>query len=82
MLGLYLTRNGNTAEINGISEYFLFGENQIILSGTVEGQVGAWDAMGNYRLNQVLGINDKHELDLVSVLDSNLQTNYNDKEEK
>ena len=81
MLGLYLTRNGNVANVNGISEYFLFGETQIILSGIVNSELVAWDSMGNYRTNQVLGITEKHDLDLVSTLDSEQQNNYTNKEE-
>ena len=65
MLSTYITRSGNFAEINGISEYRLFSEDHIMLSGKVDGLDCEWDKQGRYRLNTVLGIKEPHELDLV-----------------
>lgn len=76
MIGKYLARNGNIINIDGMSEYYLFGETHIILSGMIEDQLGAWDEMGNYKLNKVLNIEDKHEFDIVSSLDDNGTESY------
>jgi hypothetical protein len=66
MLSTYVTRNGQLASIDGISEYYLFGEEYIMLSGTVDGLDCEWDKYGRYRLNRVLGIKEPHDLDLTS----------------
>ena len=66
MLSQYITRSGSLALINGISEYRLFSEDHIMLSGSVEGIDCEWDNHGRYRLNGVLGIKEPHNLDLVS----------------
>lgn len=71
MLSQYITRNGNLALIDGISDYYIFGEEQIILSGTVDGIDCAWDKFGRYRVNVVLGIKEKHELDLIDWVKEN-----------
>lgn len=78
MIGKYKTRDGNLVEIDGVSQYFSFGQNVTILSGNVYDennnvQIGHWDEFGNYRLNKLMGINDKHDLDIVSVLEENIQ---------
>jgi hypothetical protein len=65
MLSQYVTRNGLLASINGISEYRIYNEDHIMLSGTVDGQDCEWDKQGRYRLNRVLGIKEPHSLDLV-----------------
>ncbi len=68
MLSTYVTRNGLLALINGISEYRIYNEDHIMLSGTVDGQDCEWDKYGRYRLNRVLGIKEPHNLDLVDWL--------------
>lgn len=65
MLSIYITRDGRLAMINGISEYYCFGETHIMISGTVDGDDCEWDKHGNYRLNSVLGIKTTSTLDLV-----------------
>ncbi len=77
MIGKYKTRNGSLVEVDGVSQYFSFGENITILSGNVYDednniQIGQWDEFGNYRLNKLMNINDKHDLDIVSVLEENI----------
>lgn len=68
---VYVTRNGKLAHIDGISQYRNFGKDYILLSGDVDGEICAWDGQGRYRLNQVLGIKESHELDLVSWVEEN-----------
>ena len=66
MFSTYITRSGELAEINGVSEYRLYMEDHIMLSGKVDGVNCEWDKYGRYRLNTVLGIREPHQLDLVS----------------
>lgn len=66
MFSTYITRNGKEANITGVAEYRSFNEDHILLSGTVEDTEVHWDKYGRVRLNQVLGIKDVNDLDLVA----------------
>lgn len=76
MIGAYKTRNGTIVEITGISQYTSFGKMTIILSGTIDNEIGSWDELGRYKLNEVLGIEDKHPLDIVESLEQNGQEGH------
>jgi hypothetical protein len=65
MFSKYITRNGSIALINGISQYYSFGQDRILLSGTVNEELCSWDKNGKARINQVIGLDEPHELDLV-----------------
>jgi hypothetical protein len=65
MFSQYITRNGNIALIDGVSQYYSFGESRILLSGTVNGELVTWDGTGKNKINQVIGLDELHDLDLV-----------------
>lgn len=66
MFSQYITRNGDIATIDGISEYYLFGENHVIYSGTVNDNIVAWNKHGRCKINEVVGLkNENHPNDLV-----------------
>jgi hypothetical protein len=69
----YITRNGSIALIDGLSEYYLFGEDHIILTGTVDGVDCTWGKNGRVRINQVIGLKEKHSMDLVSWIDDSVE---------
>lgn len=60
----YITRNGNLALINGISEYYIFGQEVVILTGKVDGVEYSWDGNGKLKTNQILGIKEDSPYDL------------------
>ncbi len=72
----YVTRNGSIAIIDGISTYYCWHEDHIMISGKVDGIDCEWNKSGRVRTNVVLGIKDKHELDLVDWIDDSVEGLY------
>ena len=73
MFSTYCTRRGNTALLNGISQYRMTNESGIpygrmvtLITGKVDGMSVTWDEAGRYKFNQLVGDEVLHDLDLVS----------------
>lgn len=60
----FITRNGNLAIIDGISEYYIFNQEVIILTGKIDGIEYSWDGSGRLKTNKVLGIREANPYDI------------------
>lgn len=59
-----LTRNGQLAEIIGISEYTIFNQSEKIMFGIVSGEEVHWNKYGRVKTNELLLL-DQNQLDIV-----------------
>lgn len=61
----YHTRNNKLVELNGVSEYTIFGENTRIVTGIIDGEWHSWNKEGKY-LSGMIFLNEKtNDLDLL-----------------
>ncbi len=65
MIKRALTRNGDIAEITGISEYLIFNEPCTIMYGKINGEEFHWNGKGRVKISDVLGLNTQDQNDLV-----------------
>lgn len=60
----FITRNGKLAYIDGMSDYMIFGQRVVLLTGIVDDELVQWNG-NRYATNLILGLREKHGLDLV-----------------
>ena len=65
MFSTFFTRDGRSAKLNGISQYYHFGPITLY-TGTVDEEPVTWDEFGRNKMNNLIGDEVQHELDLVS----------------
>jgi hypothetical protein len=62
----FITRNGKTAILDGVSNIRFTDQKEIMqYTGKVDGTNYTWDNFGRLAVNQLLNYGSKHELDLV-----------------